>query len=160
MEPVWQRFAPQIVVVLAVATLGTALVSQYGFGLQPCELCLMQRWPYVAAIVLGLLGSLVFGRARAVFVALAGLAFLVTAGIGVFHVGVEQHWWPGLASCSGGSTAASVDELRAQLMGKPIVRCDDIAFQFLGVSMAGWNVVAGVAWAVFSFIAAKRLWRV
>jgi len=157
--PAWLQHAPGIVVVLASGTLGAALVSQYVFGLQPCELCLWQRWPYVAAILFGLAAVFVPARLRATLLILAALAFVATAGIGVFHFGVEQHWWAGLPSCSGGTSASTVDELRAQLMGKPIVRCDDIAFQFLGLSMAGWNVIAATIWAAFAFVAARRLVR-
>jgi disulfide bond formation protein DsbB len=152
-------WAPLLVLVAAVAIPGAALVSQFGFGLEPCELCLWQRWPYLAAFLFGLGALASRGRIRGLFLALAALSFAATAGIGVFHVGVEQHWWAGLPSCSGGSTPATVEALRAQLLGKPVVRCDDIAFEFLGISMAGWNVLAAGALALFSLRGALLLVR-
>jgi len=155
--PAWIRHAPILIVAASVATLGAALVSQYFFGLLPCVLCLWQRWPYVATIVLGALAMPLWPRGALGpwLVALAGLAFLIGGGIAVFHVGVEQHWWQGTAECGGAPSARTVEELRAQLIGRPVVRCDEAQFRFLGVSMAGWNVLASAAFAAFSLAATK-----
>lgn len=145
-----------LVVALASAiTLGLVFVSQYGFGLAPCELCLWQRWPHAAAILLGL-AALLLPRFRVALLALATLSLAVGGGIGVFHVGVEQKWWQGLASCSGAPTPDSIDALRAQLLAAPVVRCDEVAFRFLGLSMAGWNVLWSALLALFAGLAAKR----
>lgn len=68
--------------------------------------------------------------------------FLVNAGIAFFHTGVEQHWWAGLETCSGGgSEPQTLEELRQQLFTAPAARCDTPAFVFMGLSMAGWNVL-------------------
>lgn len=83
-----------LIAVLAAAAPLFALGSEIWWGLAPCELCLWQRWPYWVATGLAALGVVVPGRARTVLVALAGLAALVSAGIGALHVGVEQGWWP------------------------------------------------------------------
>ncbi|MEC9347296.1 MAG: disulfide bond formation protein B [Pseudomonadota bacterium] len=125
-----------------VLALGAALVAQYVFGLAPCELCIWQRWPYVAAIAIGLL-ALVFPRFATPLLVLAALAFATTAGIGVFHAGVEEGLWKGLESCSDAGTPDSLEALKAQIMGAQPARCDQVAFWFLGLSMAGWNVVFG-----------------
>ncbi len=141
--------APAIVVGASALALATALVSQYGFDLQPCVLCIWQRWPYVAAILLG--GLAVVARSRPVLATvLTGLAVgavLASGGIGAFHVGVEQGWWEGTAGCGSVSATDDLATLRAQIMNAPIVRCDEVAFAFLGISMAGWNALfaAGVA---------------
>lgn len=133
----------------AAAALGLALLGQHGFGLQPCVLCIWQRWPHVAAIALGAGAWVLRGRpaASAALVGLAAVAELATGGIAVFHVGVEQGWWQGTAEC--GSTAGGSDlaALKAQIMRQPIVRCDEVAFAVLGISMAGWNALlaAGLA---------------
>ena len=152
----WARIAPAIVLVMAAAALGFALVMQFFFDLTPCPLCIWQRWPYVAAIAIGLLG---LGAGRRTTLAwslrLAALAFAVTAGIGVFHFGVEQHWWEGLKECAAGPAAGSLDALRNQLLGKPVARCDEIAWSFLGLSMAGWNVVVASLFTLFSLGAAR-----
>lgn len=146
------------VAALAVFTLGMAFLAQYGFGLAPCELCLWQRWPYAAAIVFAL-GALVLPKLRPALLALAGLSILVSGGIAVFHVGVEEKWWQGLASCGGAPTPNSIEALRAQLMAAPIVRCDEAAFRFLGISMAGWNVLWSLALGSFALLAARRAWK-
>ncbi|MBX3453225.1 disulfide bond formation protein B [Ferrovibrio sp.] len=140
---------------LAAITLGAAFVAQYGFGLAPCQLCLWQRWPYAAAILLGL-AAWRNQALRPWLLALTGLAFLATSGIGGFHTGVEYGWWKGLESCGGGSTAQSLEALRAQIMAAPIVRCDEVAFRFLGLSMAAWNAIWGLALAVLALGFARR----
>jgi len=145
------------VAALALFTLGMAFVAQYGFGLAPCELCLWQRWPYAAAIAFGL-AALALPRWRAPLLALAGLSILVSGGIAVFHVGVEEKWWQGLAGCSAAPTPNSIEALRAQLMAAPVVRCDEAAFRFMGLSMAGWNVLWSLLLGAFALIAARRAW--
>lgn len=133
-----------------IAALAGAYGSQYLGGLRPCELCLWQRWPWWIAAALGLLVVLVRGRPqiRIALLLLAVLTVFTGAAIAGFHVGVEQHWWPGLASCSGppADASMSVEALRRQLMSTPVVRCDEIAWSLVGISMAGYNVLlsAGV----------------
>lgn len=151
--------APLGILVASLAILGTALASQYWGGLAPCELCLWQRWAYVATIVLGLAALLAGGRLRAGLTGLAALAFLAGAGVAAFHVGVEQHWWAGLPGCSAGTGAQTVEQLKAQILAAPVVRCDEAAWSLFGVSMAGWNVLVSLALAGFSTIAARVLWR-
>ena len=154
------RRGPALILILACAGLLLgALFFQYVVGLAPCALCIYQRWPHLVVLVLAAL-ALLFARpdrspARAGLLALAGVSLLVTAGVGVFHVGVEQHWWEGLASCTGGTGAATIEDLRAQIMNAPVVRCDDIAWQMFGISMAGYNVLISTALAVFAFLAAR-----
>lgn len=147
-----------LIAAAAAAALGLALLSQYGFGLQPCVLCIWQRWPHVAAIVLGLAAWALRGRrgASAALLGLAAAAELATGGVGVFHVGVEQGWWQGTAEC--GTTAAGNDlaALKAQIMKQPIVRCDEVAFAVLGISMAGWNAVLAAVLAGIGIAAAVR----
>lgn len=142
----------------SAGVLGAALVFQFGFGYQPCILCIWQRWPYVSVIVLALLAVL-FGRQRGVADALlmvAGLILLGGAGIAAYHVGVEQHWWAGTSSCGAPSGAAlTLEELRAQVMTAPIVRCDEVAWSLFGISMAGYNVLLSLMLAAVALIAAR-----
>lgn len=152
------RHALWLVVLASAGALATALVAQYGFDLQPCVLCVYQRWPYVVAAGLAVLG-LVFvpdPRGRALVLALAGLAFAASAAIAGFHVGVEQHWWQGTTACGGGGTPDSLEALRNQILGAPVVRCDDIAWQLFGVSMAGYNFLYAGGLAAASLILAWR----
>lgn len=130
----------------SVALLGGAFAFQYVGGLAPCQLCLWQRWPHAAAIGIGALALLTGWRGLAWAGALAALA---TAGIGIFHVGVEQLWWEGLASCTAGSIAgiSTADLLDPSKDVAAVVRCDEIAWQMLGISMAGWNAILSVIFA-------------
>ncbi len=159
----FDRLTPYALPLLALASaivVGGALVSQYGFGLQPCVLCLYQRWPYYIVIALGLVAwPLTAGRPglRRAALVVIGLILLAGAGIAGFHVGVEAHWWEGTAECGGNLPSAdSLDALRAQLLATKPVRCDEPALVVLGLSMAGWNMLAGLALALFSFGAARR----
>jgi disulfide bond formation protein DsbB len=144
-----------VVALAAAGTLVLVLISQYGFGLPPCEMCHWQRWPYIAAIFFGL-GAMLMPRWRVPLLALAALSFLMTGGIGVFHAGVEWKWWQGLTSCGTSSTATTLEDLRAQLMTAPVVRCDEAAIRVLGLSMAGWNALWAAALTIFAILAARR----
>lgn len=145
------------------------LAAAWGFqligGLQPCILCLYQRWPYWILLVLSALAILVARRAGArglaAFAALCALVFLAGAGIAGFHVGVEAGWWQGLAACGGAVNDAglSIDELREKLFATPIVRCDEVAWSLFGISMAGWNFLASIVFAAASTEAATIFWR-
>ena len=121
--------------------LAGAFAAQYGFDLEPCVLCIYQRWPHAVVIALAALAlAAPDGPARIGLLGLAGLALLLGAGVAGYHVGVEQHWWRGSQACTASiGGAASLEELMAQIMAAPIVRCDEIAWSFLGVSMAGYN---------------------
>ncbi|MET4700717.1 disulfide bond formation protein DsbB [Constrictibacter sp. MBR-5] len=149
------RLAPLVLALASAVILGSALASQYVGGLSPCELCIWQRWPYVATIVLGLAAAAVRRAARRALLALAGLVFLAGAAVAAFHVGVEQHWWQGLQSCGGNlPQARTVEELRAALLQQPVVRCDEIAWSLFGISMAGWNFLLSLGLAALSFASA------
>ncbi|QDO97933.1 disulfide bond formation protein B [Ferrovibrio terrae] len=144
-----------LVALAAAGTLALVLIAQYGFGLPPCEMCHWQRWPYIAALIFGL-GALVLPRWRVQLLGLAALSFAITGGIGVFHAGVEWKWWQGLTSCGGTSTATSLEDLRAQIMAAPVVRCDEAAIRVLGLSMAGWNALWAAVLAIFAVLATRR----
>ena len=152
------RLLPALILAASAATLGGAFLFQYVGGLAPCVLCIYQRYPYGVAIALSALTLfLQGGRARGALLLLCGLAFLAGAGIGVFHVGVEQHWWEGTAACTGeAGPAGSLEALRAQLMATPVARCDRIAWSLFGISMAGYNVLISSALALLSLWAARR----
>lgn len=153
--------SPALVLLVSAAVLGTALASQFLGGLRPCHLCIYERWPYVATIVLGAAALFLPGiSARRVLLALCGAVFLFGAGLAAYHVAVEQHWVQGPVTCTGGGPATTIEDLRRQLMATPIVRCDEIAWSWLGISMAGYNFIASVLLAGFALVAAVRLPRV
>lgn len=126
---------------------GAVLAGAYAFqhvgGLEPCTLCLYQRWPWwiaggLALLALALLRERRLSRALA---ALGALAVLAGAGIAAYHVGVEQRWWQGPSACSGTAAAQTLEELRAQIFAAPVVRCDEVPWSLFGVSMAGYNLL-------------------
>ena len=125
---------------ICVMALLLALTAQYGFGLRPCNLCLIQRVPFVLAAVLAGL-SLHRPHLAGRLLPLAGLLLLLNGGIAVYHVGVEQSWWVS-AVCPAGDQAGpiSVADLMAE-MNKPVeVHCDQPAWSFHGITMAALNV--------------------
>jgi disulfide bond formation protein DsbB len=142
-----------VVLAASILVLGTALLSQYVGGLQPCVLCLYQRAPYVITIVVsGLALGLATGWPRLVptrgVLAVCAAVFLIGAGIAAYHVGVEQGWWIGTDACAGPDLqATTAAELREQLLRAPIVRCDDVAWSIFGISMAGYNFLVSLVLA-------------
>lgn len=140
--------ANALVLAGSAALLGGALAFQYLGGLAPCEMCLWQRWPHVAALVLGLI-AWSLGSRRAV-VALAAIAVLATAAIGAFHAGVEYHWWAGPAACT--APPISTTDFITAALATPMIRCDAAAWTLFGVSMAGYNGL------VSTFIGSAALW--
>jgi disulfide bond formation protein DsbB len=139
----------------SVALLGGAFAFQYIGGLAPCALCLWQRWPHAAAILIGAVALATGWRG---LLWLGALAALATAGIGIFHVGVEQLWWEGLATCTAGSISgiSAADLLNPASDVAAPVRCDEIPWQMLGISMAGWNAIISLGLAAVWVIAARR----
>jgi disulfide bond formation protein DsbB len=119
------------------ALMAGALGSQIYGGLYPCEMCHWQRWPHEAAIGIAILAFFVKPPARAVLVALAAIAVLISGGIGIFHAGVEYGWWEGLTTCSNTAAGGSL----ADIMKAPLIRCDVPQWTLLGVSLAGFNAL-------------------
>ncbi len=146
-----------IVTATSIATLGTVFASQYIGGLAPCVLCIYQRYPFAVAIVLGLVAVAVAkGPLARLALMVAGLGLVIGAGIGVFHVGVEQQWWQGTAECGGIDGASlSLEQLKAEILAAPMVRCDEVAWSLFGISMAGYNVLLSLALALVAFAAAR-----
>jgi len=135
------------------------LMAAFGFeylgGLAPCKLCLWQRWPHGGVIAFSLLGAAGVLRPRPAFFLLA-LSAAVTAGIAGYHVGVEQQFWPGPTSCSGTLVTMNAADLLDSLLATPVVRCDEIAWSFAGVSMAGWNMLLSILLVWFALLARSK----
>jgi len=134
----------------AAAGLGTALGFQYFGDMQPCPLCLQQRYAYYAGIPVLIAGLVLLGAGRrreaAILFLLVALAFLANAGLGVYHAGAEWKFWPGPDTCAatGGGPAAG-GNLLERLQNVKVIRCDEAAGRFLGLSFAGWNVFLSLA---------------
>ncbi len=137
----------------SLALLAGAFVFQ-ALGYAPCKMCIWQRWPHGIAIGFGALAAAV---APLILWTLGGaLAALTTAGIGVYHVGVEQKWWEGPSSCTGGGQGlqglSGADLLSTEGVAN-IVMCDEIAWSLAGISMAGWNAIFSFGLALIWFAA-------
>ena len=139
-----------LLALVSAALLLGALALQYLGGLKPCQLCVWQRWPYVALIPLGLIGWRWTPRPALGF---ATLVLLGGAGLAIYHIGIEQGWWALPASCVAGGSAASVEELKRMLAEAPPA-CDQVSFAFLDLTLAGWNFVISLLLAAFTLAAA------
>jgi len=150
------RLLALLILVVAAALIGGAFFFQYVLGLIPCELCLKERIPYYVAMPLAAVLALVpdspgLAAAKRLGFGLITVIFLIGAGLGIYHSGVEWHLWPGPADCTGplGATVGLNDFLKS-LQTTRVVRCDDAAWRFLGLSLAGWNAIASLALAALA----------
>jgi Disulfide bond formation protein DsbB len=152
------RQAALAVALAAAATVGGALVFQHVWGYQPCKLCLEQRYPYYFGIPLALVVALLPPRWGRIGLWALALVFLVSAGMGTYHAGVEWGLWLGPADCGGGPPVSSgnVGDLLGQLSNIRVVSCTEAAWRFMGLSLAGWNALISVALALFAGYAARK----
>lgn len=138
------------------------MLFQYVGGLEPCELCLLERWPYYIGIPL-LAIALIAGKQPLLatsILALAAALFLSGTVIAAYHVGVERHWIAGPTACTLPITEPdSIAALKAQLPAQQPVRCEVIQWSLFGVSLAGWNLIASVALVVTAVSGLGREWR-
>ena len=138
----------------SIALLVGAFVFQ-ALGYAPCKLCLWQRWPHAAAAAVGL--AVLAWRPSALLAWAGALAAATTGGLGIYHTGVERGWWEGPSSCSATPIEGlSTEDLFNQIMAAPLIRCDEVAWELLGLSMASWNALASFAFAALWVAAARR----
>jgi len=144
-SPISKLFSYQKAIYLAVLVSASLLISvfaiQYIGQLAPCSLCLTQRWPHGIALALGLLAMMpiIGAPARRFLLIMISIAFATTAGIGAYHAGIEYGWFIGPTTCSGNIDGNTIDELKRQLLAQPVMRCDEVTWSLLGISLAGYN---------------------
>ena len=144
----------------SAAILAGALAFQFIGGLAPCPLCIWQRWPHVAAVVLAVLAATILWRQYPPLAVLGSATMLISAGLGLYHTGIERGWWQGPDTCtSSGVSGISTEDLMAQILAAPLVRCDEIVWDFLGLTMASWNAVISLGlaalWLASAILAPK-----
>jgi disulfide bond formation protein DsbB len=150
-----------IALLLPAALLVGAFGSQYLGRLYPCEMCWWQRYGHMVAFALALIAFTApapSSRART-FTLLAALAIAASGAIGVYHAGVEAHIFQGFTTCTALPKAATTADLLKQITHAPLIRCDQVQFRFLGISMAGWNAIfslGGAALILILSLKAKR----
>jgi disulfide bond formation protein DsbB len=142
---------------IAAATLAGAWYFQLVLDIRPCPLCLEQRFAYYLAIPVGALTALAAGRNAAPrAVLLSGLAILAiaalgNAGLGTYHAGVEWGFWQGPTDCTGPvGNLGSAGDLLKRLDTVKVIRCDEVQWRFLGLSLAGYNVLISLLMAVIA----------
>jgi disulfide bond formation protein DsbB len=141
------RLAQRLAIGVPALLLAGAYLSEYGFGLYPCEMCWWQRYAHFAAVALAFLSYL--APPRKVWIALAGVAILASGLIGAFHAGVEYHWWEGFTTCT--QTAGSGSDPLAAILNAPLIRCDVAQWTLGGISLAGFNAIFSIAGALAVF---------
>lgn len=139
-----------LIALVSAFSLAAAYIAEFGFGLEPCILCLYQRIPFAIALILAVAGLALFRMPLVghVAIGLSGLAFLINSAIAFYHTGVEQLWWDsGVEGClvdfgEGGENG----DLLAAILKTPSVPCNVIPWEdpVLGLSMANYNVVLGL----------------
>jgi disulfide bond formation protein DsbB len=133
--------ARALALLVPLALIAGALGSQYIGGLYPCEMCHWQRWPHYAAILLAVLAFVMPApAAQRGFVLMAAIAIAISGGIGVYHAGVEYHFWQGFTQCSDG-LSAGIGDTRADIWATPLIRCDVAQWTLFGISLAGFNAI-------------------
>lgn len=133
---------------LPVLLIAGALGSQYIGHLYPCEMCWWQRWPHYAAIAIGVLALLVpQGSTRRIVIALAAGGVLTSGLIGVYHAGVEYHWWQGMTACTSTLGTQSIKDM----LSAPLIRCDTPQWTLFGISLAGFNALLSIPGALLAF---------
>jgi disulfide bond formation protein DsbB len=156
------RLPALLIAAIAAATILGAFIFQYGFGYRPCPLCLDQRIAYYVSIPLALMLALGagYGASRKVmmlgFAAIA-VAMAINVVLAAYHSGIEWQWWAGPAECSGPlNSLGGTGGLLQQLNTVRVVRCDEAAWRFLGLSLAGYNALISLALTALAAIGAKR----
>jgi disulfide bond formation protein DsbB len=151
-----ERKAALAVAAIAAAMLAAAFAFEHVGGLRPCPLCWQQRYAWMIGGALALAAAALPGRGivHGLAIGASGIAIMIGAGIALDHFGIELGWWKGPESCSAASGAAmSIDALRERILTAPIVRCDVVAWSFLGISMAGWNALIAAPTAALALAA-------
>jgi len=140
--------ARALALLVPAALLAAAFGSEHIGGLYPCEMCWWQRWAHFAGLAFALLSFAPMADKGRSLVWLAALAILTSGGIGAYHAGVEAGIFEGFSTCTaGGGGGGSAAEMLDRVMNAPLIRCDEVQWSFLGISMAGWNAIVSIGFA-------------
>ena len=143
---------------IAVSGSFALLIAAYGFeifgDLHPCKMCIWQRWLHLAVVPIGIIG--IYSNSI-LWMRIAGVVILIGASIAFYHMGVEYKWWDGPSTCTSGAISGlSSSELLAKILEAPIIRCDEVQWRFLSLSMAAWNGLTSIFLSGFWFSAARH----
>lgn len=152
----FERMGIKGLFVLSAIPLIAAYISEYGFGLEPCILCIYQRIPYALMVGLAFAAYLLRKKISKKLLMVFLLFFLTEVAIALYHVGVEQGMIVQEVGCADDVQANSIEELKAQLLAKPNVPCDKPQFEFIGLSMAAWNSLYAAALSFILIVLIKQ----
>lgn len=151
------RLYPKLLAGVGAGALVMAYIAQFGFGLEPCILCLYQRIPYALVAIAGFIAMKRPENIKPILV-MTTIIFTASAVLGAYHFGVEQHWWASATGCTGtASQAFSTQDLLQSMQKKQIKPCDSVDWTLFGLSMAGWNVLFSIFCIHATIIARLRL---
>lgn len=140
---------------VSASLLAAAFWFEFVDGLAPCKLCIWQRWPHAGVVLMGLLS---FTALRpSMLIGLAILLLITTGSIGMYHAGVEYGIFAGPDSCTVDLKPMSLSEGLDKLLATPVIRCDEVVWRFVGLSMASWNSIVSFSAALIAFILMRRI---
>ena len=144
-----QRSARWLAFAIPLVLLAGAWSFQLFGGLFPCEMCLWQRWPHYAALVVALLAFVVPPPTNRALVGIAALVIALSGAIAVYHAGVEYRWWHGVTACTQTLDLAGLTPAQRldRIMGTPAVPCDVAQWSLMGISLAGFNAIISLVGA-------------
>ena len=153
--PITQRLGLSIAGGVSITLLGGALVFQYVGGFAPCSLCIWQRWPHLAVIIVAFIGLRgIMPRGMLWLTLIAGS---ISVGLGGYHAGVEYKFWAGPTGCSANLLVdGDIKALTQQLLVTPLVRCDEVSWSLFGLSMAGWNALISLDIVAAALLSLRR----
>lgn len=132
------RMAIYLAIAIPAFMLGGAYISEYVFGLYPCEMCWWQRYPHFAALALGIVALFTPKYAKFLTI-ISALSIAISGLIGGFHAGVEYGWWEGVTGCAVGFDPDA--DILESIMNAPLVRCDETPWELFNISLAGYNFI-------------------
>jgi disulfide bond formation protein DsbB len=140
--------AKLVALLVPLGLLAGAFGSQYWGGLYPCEMCWWQRYAHFAALPFAALALRAEPDCARLEVWLAALAIAISGAIGFYHAGVELGYFEGFTQCTAMGAGGSAEDLLKAVFAAPMIRCDEIQWSFLGISMAGWNAILSLSAAL------------
>jgi len=136
------RYWHYLLIIISVIAITSALIAEYIFNLQPCELCLKQRHPYYLIVVVSLIIFFIPVFQKLFLYILIQLGTIYGIFYSVWHVGVENKLLKGPSGCTAGlSNSSSTADLKEQILSKQVISCDEVVWSFFGISAASLNTM-------------------